>query len=137
MEKITKTSNQVRKPPNPTGKGGFGDNPHLINKNGWSSEHSQKFWLHKFLAMSQKEFELWKKNNPPSKRTMAQNLAYRRIKDSEEKLEDYKVVADRTEGKPVQPIEADVTSNGEPLGVVVLPLRSTNEDTLGTTNKTD
>ena len=93
---------------NPTGKGGFGDNPENINRSGrWKSENSQRYCLNMFLNMTEEELDEWKKNNPRGKRTVAQTLALKRVEVARDELADYKEVIDRTEGKAPQTINVE------------------------------
>lgn len=88
--------------PNPTGKGGFADNPDNSAKGRWKKENSQSYCLNYFLQLSEEQFLAWEKENPPSKRTVAQALAFARVMKARKELPDYKEVVDRTEGKPMQ-----------------------------------
>lgn len=99
-----KTTKQVN-PPNPTGKGGFAEHPENRSNGRWDKDNSFSYWFNAFKAMSVKEFESWKDKNPPAERSMAAQLAYKRIKNAVTELQDFREVADRTEGKAVQSIE--------------------------------
>jgi hypothetical protein len=93
------TSKQVEKfVPNPTGKGGFQYN--------------------RFINMTEAELEAFTKL-PKSERTVAQRLAFNRVKAADKSLPDMKEITDRTEGKAYQSM--DVTSGGEKLeGLVIV-----------------
>lgn len=117
------TTNQVTPPElrNPTGKGGFGDNPQNRSDGRWSKEGSFAYWFSKFKDMTDDELEQWKKDVPPGQRKVACSLALTRIENAKSKLDEFKEVADRSEGKPKQAI--DLTSGGEriqPASVVDL-----------------
>lgn len=63
---------------------------------------------------------------PESKKTVAMEIAYRRVIASFKSLPDVKEIADRTEGKAYQ--QVDVTSDGEKLeGLVVIRADDTTE----------
>lgn len=103
------TTEQVTKPPNPTGKGGFGDNPQNRNPGGWRKEESISYQYNKLMRMSPDEL------NDFVPETVAQMIALQRIKVAVTTagLNDTKEISDRTEGKAPQAI--DVTTNGESL----------------------
>ena len=87
---------------NPKGKGGFGDNPQNRSDGRWKKENSISYNYNLFLAMSEEEFAEF------IPKTKAQRIAYNRIKDAEESLNDTKEITDRIEGKAPQSI--DMTS---------------------------
>lgn len=101
----------IKKAPNPKGKGGFGDNPQNRNAGYWKSEDSIPFNQKMFLRMTEAEFESWKKNNPPNKRTKAQTIAYNSIKSAEAEFNYHKDLIDRTSGTAKQFV--DHTNKGE------------------------
>lgn len=84
--------------PNPTGKGGFGDNPENRNPGGWSKEGSISYQYQKLMRMSPTEFAEFKPE------TVAQEIALKRITIAKKDngLYDAKEVTDRTEGKAPQ-----------------------------------
>lgn len=49
------TTDQVRKPPNPTGKGGFGDNPQNRNPGGWKKEDTPRYKLEQMMKLGEEE----------------------------------------------------------------------------------
>jgi hypothetical protein len=104
------TRDQVTPPElrNPTGKGGFRDHPENRNKGTWDKNESISYWLNKFKYMPTNDFNDYAKNNPNM--TMACRAAYMRIGRMIEKLEEFKEVADRTEGKATQKIEMQDTT---------------------------
>lgn len=96
---------------NPTGKGGFGEHPENRSDGRWSKENSYTYWLNYFMKMTKVEFDTYN----PLKRTdmtMAMCGAWSRIAKSS-KLEEFREVANRTEGMPRQ--TTDLTSNGKTL----------------------
>ena len=58
---------------NPTGKGGFADNPQNRSSGHWDKEESISYWYNKLLRMPDKEFEDWQPKNK------AQRIAHNRI----------------------------------------------------------
>lgn len=90
---------------NPTGKGGFQDRPQDRSNGRWKKENSISYNYNLFMAMSEDEFDEFKGT------TMAQSIAYNRIKAAKKSLFDVKEITDRTEGKAPQSI--DMTSKGE------------------------
>ena len=107
------TTKQVKTPPNPTGKGGFADNPQNRHDGRWKPENSISYNYHKFMAMSTVEFEDY------IPQTMAQKMAYDMVKNGTARRADViKEITDRTEGKASQAI--DVTSNGETIGATLV-----------------
>lgn len=87
---------------------GFNVNPQNISNGRWKPENSISYNYNKFLAMSEEEFAEY------IPKTKAQRIAYNRIKDAEDSLNDTKEITDRIEGKAPQSI--DMTSNGETIG---------------------
>ncbi len=104
-----KTSNQVHKAPNPTGKGGFQERPQDRNPGHWKSEDSISFQYNKLIRLPFAELASYEPE------TVAQKIALQRIKAAitGEGLNDTKEITDRTEGKALQ--VTDVTSGGEKL----------------------
>lgn len=108
------TTNQVRKAPNPTGKGGFGDNPQNRSDGGWKKEDSISYQYNYLIRLPLEEFD---KFEP---KTKAQKIAYTRIKEADKDtgLGETKEITDRTEGKAPQNI--DVTTGGEKLNIAMV-----------------
>lgn len=102
------TTKQV---PNPSGKGGFGDNPQNRSDGGWKKEDSYSYQLRLMDRMTVKEFKEWITNHPEDERTMAQEKAYYAQLNARKDLHYLKEVTDRTEGKALQII--DQTISGE------------------------
>lgn len=109
---------------NPEGKGGFKDHPDHINPGGRpKNQESYSYWLNYFKTLSIEEFQAYKKNNPNM--SMAALGAYARLMKSVEKLEEFKEVANRTEGVPKQQIELSSDKN-KPL-IFNINLRQTED----------
>lgn len=117
---MSDTTNQVKPPPNPTGKGGFQDHPELRSPGGWKKENVFSYQFKRFMNMSKAEFQAFQKH-PPKDMTMAESLAYNRIAAASKSLPDFKEVADRTEGKANQAI--DITSDGQPLSITTVSFK--------------
>lgn len=101
--------------PNPTGKGGFGDNPQNRNPGGWKKEESISYQYNLIGRMSDEELEAFEP------KTQFQKIALARVKQARDErygLPDAKELADRTEGKAAQSI--DMTSNGETIQPVMV-----------------
>ena len=103
------TTNQVRTPPNPTGKGGFGDHPENISPGGWSKENSYSYWQNYFKNLTSREFQVFPTNNPNM--TMAAVGAYARVAKSITDRQEFEGVANRTEGMPVVKSQVDANVN--------------------------
>ena len=104
IEMTTQQDNKKRFAPddmnrNPTGKGGFGDNPQNRNPGGWRKEVTIPYQMQFFLSLSIEEIEKWEKENPPKKRTPAQQIALNSVKKSLEQLDYQKETTDRTSGR--------------------------------------
>lgn len=109
------TTNQVdKKVPNPTGKGGFGDNPENRNPGGWKKEDSISYQYNMLMRLSPDELVKFKPE------TVAQMIAFKRIKEANKDngLPDTREITDRTEGKAPQAI--DITTGGEKLNVAMV-----------------
>ena len=97
-----------KKAPNPTGKGGFGDNPQNQNPGGWDKTKSISYQMNFFLRMTVDEIKKWEKDNPTKNRTMAQIIALNSVKKSFVELEYQKETTDRTEGKATQKVAHEI-----------------------------
>lgn len=107
------TSDQVKKHiPNPTGKGGFKDNPQNRSDGTWDSKMVFSYQYKRFMNMTVDELKAYN-SKPDSERTVVEDLAYSRVLAAKKSLPDVKEITDRTEGRAAQSI--DLTSNGETL----------------------
>lgn len=104
------TTKQV---PNPTGKGGFADNPQNRSDGGWRKEDSIGYQYRMLQRLTIEELEKWIDEHPKSIRTVAQDLAYKALIKAQKELPYLKEVTDRSEGKAPQSM--DITSGGEPI----------------------
>lgn len=101
------TTEQVKennKNNNPTGKGGFADHPEHRNPGGWDPKNTFSYQMNRFKNMTITELEEWNKNTPKNERTVAMDLAFKRVFNAQTDLNEYREVADRTEGKAPQTI---------------------------------
>ena len=113
MENEIKTTKDGKPVPNPTGKGGFVDNPQNRNATGsWSSADSISYQYKRFMKMTNKEFIAFGKL-PDDDKTVAMMIAYSQVLKARGSLNHAKEVTDRTEGKAPQSI--DLTSKGEQI----------------------
>src|SRR5690606_6432997 len=105
------TRNQETKTPphlrNPIGKGDFKDNPQNINKDGRKLRNVQRFsyWLQFFKNMTIKELTTYAQNRLEEDMYVAENIALNRVINARKHLDEYKDLADRTEGKAPQTIK--------------------------------
>ena len=56
---MEETTGQVKRVPNPTGKGGFGDNPQNINPGGEPRNSMKSYVARKLAAMTDDKKEIW------------------------------------------------------------------------------
>ena len=103
-------------PPNPTGKGGFGDHPENQSGGRWSGDTSISHQYNKLIRLSVAEFLDWVKQTPEKDRTVAQELAYNSVVKARKDLAYLKEVTDRTEGKSLQ--RTDLTSAGDKINPI-------------------
>ena len=103
------TTKQV---PNPTGKGGFADNPQNRSDGGWDKTMVFSYQYKRFMNMSQSDMDAFK-SIPDTDKKVVENLAYNAVLRAKESLNDVKEITDRTEGKAPQAI--DVTTKGESI----------------------
>jgi hypothetical protein len=90
---------------------GFHTNPENRSDGRWDKNNCYSYWLNFFMKLTLDEFKTY----DPKKRkdmTMAMCGAWARISKSYQ-LEEFREVADRTEGKPKQ--TTDITSKGDKL----------------------
>lgn len=96
---------------NPTGKGGFGDNPQNRGDGSWDKTKVFSYQYRRFMNMSVEELKEYAKL-PEKDRTVVEDLAYKRVIAAQNSLKDVKEITDRTEGKPMQSIELDTKVSG-------------------------
>ena len=111
---------------NPTGKGGFGDNPENRSPGGWKKENTISYQYNRFMNMNQEELEEWINTTPNREKTMAMVIAYNRVVKAKKSLADVKEITDRTEGKAPQSV--DVTSGGEKIAPILVKFIGDDED---------
>ena len=98
-----KTTNQVNNMNrNPTGKGGFGDNPQNRSDGRWSGEDSVPHQYNKLIRMKVGALKRWLIEHPEDDRTVAEELAYNAVVKARTDLKYLLEVTDRTSGKSVQ-----------------------------------
>lgn len=104
---------------NPTGKGGFGDNPENIG-NG-RPKHSPQYWLNQYGKLSNAEFkelmEGFKSGSLDNQLTVNQVLALRHIAGSV-KFDNRKDLLNRVDGMPTQRTEI-TGQDGSPFNVII------------------
>lgn len=110
---------------NPSGKGGFGDNPKNRNPGGWDKTQSISYQYNRLMRFSPEELIAFKPE------TVAEKIAMNRVKEAYQNLNDVKEITDRTEGKAPQTI--DLMNNGDSFEPVVVriisePQRNTDSD---------
>lgn len=102
---------------NPTGKGGFADNPGNRSPGGWKPETTFSYQYRRFMNMTMGELDEWLRKDTGD-RTVVEELAYRSVQRAKNSLPDVKEITDRTEGKPAQSV--DVTTGGEAIQPVLV-----------------
>lgn len=115
------TSKQVRKAPNPTGKGGFAERPEDRSSGHWDSKNTFSYQMNKFKNMTVKEFMEYEQTHPDSERTVAESLAYARVAKARKDLREFEVVANRTEGMPK--FSVDHTTKGDKIDNVNVTIK--------------
>lgn len=117
------TSNQDKHIPNPTGKGGFGDNPQNRSSGHWKKEDTPRFKLEKMMNLSIKDLEVIVRDEdaPLFERKLAKAIV-------EDDWKTYREMMHEVYGTPKQSV--DVTSGGDKIKTVVeiIDARSTNTD---------
>lgn len=106
-----KTSKQVKKAPNPTGKGGFGDNPQNRSSGAWKKADTPRFKLEQMMKLPEPELKKLAKdtNAPLFERKIAIALAKGDWKEIREMIHE-------VYGRPQESV--DVTSSGEKVSSV-------------------
>lgn len=103
MVNMDPTTEPVKNVPNPTGKGGFKDNPQNANPGGRpKNQQSFTYWMNFFKNLPVSEFLQYQKTHPVEGRTVAEDIAFTRVVNARTDLQEFKEVADRTEGKAKQ-----------------------------------
>lgn len=97
------TTEQVRQHPNPSGKGGFGENPQNRNPGGWNKDESISYWYNKLGRMEEAEFLSFKPANINQKIALTRVL--RSLRDDKDSLAETREITDRTEGKAPQSLD--------------------------------
>lgn len=105
--KDTITTQPVKRVPNPTGKGGFGDHPENASPGGWKPEYTFSYQYKRFLNMSVDEFKEWQTKTKDQEKTMVEELAYVAVFKARTEFKERQEVTNRTEGMPKQKIEGD------------------------------
>lgn len=107
-----KTTDQVRKAPNPTGKGGFGDNPQNRNPGGWKKEDTPRFKLEQMMKLSEQELKdiCMDLEAPMFERKLANAIVNGQWKEIE-------AMINQVYGMPKQP--SDITTKGESINPYV------------------
>lgn len=106
------TTDQVSKAPNPTGKGGFGDNPQNRNPGGWNKKGTARYRLELIIAMGEEELQALIEN--PATPVFEKRIA-NAVKSSQWK--EIEGMINQVYGRPRENI--DVTSGGEALTALV------------------
>lgn len=112
-------------PPNPNGKGGFGDNPQNQSPGGWKKENTISYQYSRFINMTPNQLKDFAKL-PDDEKTMAMVLAFNRVLAANKSLPDMKEITDRTEGKSKESV--DLTSGGEAIVFGNIVPRNKKED---------
>lgn len=101
------TSNQVNMNRNPTGKGGFVDNPQNRSNGRWNPDMTFSFQYRRFMNMTVEEFKSWKDLTADKDKTMVEELAYVAVLKARSDIRDRQEITDRTEGKAPQTVVVD------------------------------
>ena len=107
------TTDQVKKAPNPTGKGGFGDNPQNRNPGGWSKRDTLRFKIEEASYLDNDELQAIVDDTKEA--TLLRKFAEATLKA------DWKMIKEITEmlyGKPKESV--DVTTGGESINMPVV-----------------
>jgi hypothetical protein len=97
---------------------GFNKHPENQSPGGWRKEMVFSYQYKRFMNMTLEEMELWNTNTPKDKRTVVEDLAFKRVYAAQKSLPDVREITDRTEGRAAQSI--DLTSKGERLPTVII-----------------
>lgn len=112
---------------NPSGKGGFKDNPQNIGTGAWKKEYVPSYQYNRFMNMDSDELLVLAKqwrimqlnetevSDPLYKgkfpHTVVEEMCLRRVLASMKSLPDVKEINDRVEGRPMQKIEAKIEND--------------------------
>lgn len=117
-----KTTDQVRKVPNPTGKGGFGDNPENRNPGGWKKTDTLRFKIEKASELDR--LELQDIVNDESESMLLRKFAEATLKA------DWRMIKEITEmlyGKPKETV--DISNPDGSMTPIVRIIDERNTDT--------
>lgn len=109
------TSKQVKRVPNPTGKGGFRDHPELRNDRGLIK--TPTFWINHYGEKTPEEVLYALKEKPKSEKTMFEEIALAHLVGGRTNPSERKDLINRIDGMPQQ--KTDITSNGETINVTL------------------
>ena len=103
-----KTTDQVRKAPNPTGKGGFADNPQNRNPGGWRKEDTPRFKLEQMMKLGFADLQdiVDEPLSPVFEKKLAQAILDGEWREIKEMIQE-------VYGKPRESV--DVTTDGEKI----------------------
>ena len=110
------------KPRNPTGRGGFGDHPENINRCGrWTPTMSRSYLLNKFQRMTLSQIDEYITERGEDLTVVERSCIDAVVRtidnDPTTALAWGKEVADRTEGKPRQQIDAAVSTEPPSINI--------------------
>lgn len=99
--------------PNPTGKGGFGDNPQNRNPGGWVKSDTPRFKLEQMMKLAEPDLRkiAEDKDAPLFERKLATAINKGQWREIKEMIQE-------VYGKPKESV--DVTSNGETIGATIV-----------------
>ena len=112
-QKQSKTTDQVKTTPNPTGKGGFKDNPQNRNPGGWCKEDTPRYKLEQMMKLPAEELK--KVAEDSTAPLFEQKLAIA-IKNGQ--WREIKEMIQEVYGKPNENI--DLTSGGDKLSPLMV-----------------
>ena len=113
------TSKQVRKVPNPTGKGGFRDNPQNRASGYWKKEDTPRYKLEQMMKLDEDELRkiAEDKKAPYFERKLAVAIRKGEWREIKEMIQE-------VYGKPKESV--DLTTGGEPMTALVKFVDGTN-----------
>lgn len=101
--------------PNPTGKGGFGDNPQNRNPGGWDKTQSISYQYNRMLRMTDDEWAELAMRIRNGDTFRAERIAFNRVNEADKDLNTTKEITDRTEGKAPQSVRIEDITPERPL----------------------